>query len=267
MMPRNMTATTACIVLVLFKVIASSRAFGLTSYYPTTATSVFELQRRSSAAPLFFGMEDVGEVAPTDQSRRFFVSLTVVGAFACLSPSTIGTAVAATTNGDGQSKLSSSLYSILRVREAIAQETRLIKSGKFKDAQRANVKLAVKFILYNYRLDENFIKSSAFLEGERRYQAADVGQRCVQSLQTILEYFDSSDVQNIRVSTSGLGDKEVIVLKGLDASKSTIDEFLAYFPADVVSSQREKIKEENDLNTSEFDSSLGTILNPDPAKT
>jgi hypothetical protein len=36
--------------------------------------------------------------------------------------------------------------------EATEQETRLIKSGKFKDIQRANIKLAVKFILENVRV-------------------------------------------------------------------------------------------------------------------
>ena len=41
------------------------------------------------------------------------------------------------------------LYTLLRVREATEQETRLIKSGKFKDIQRANIKLAVKFMVEN----------------------------------------------------------------------------------------------------------------------
>lgn len=92
------------------------------------------------------------------------------------------------------------LYYILRVREATEQETRLIKSGKFKDVQRANVKLAVKFMVDNYRLNDNFIAASAFLAGERRVRAGDIGQNVVQNLYTILEYFDSSDVENIKVS-------------------------------------------------------------------
>lgn len=93
------------------------------------------------------------------------------------------------------------LYRILRVREATQQETRLIKTGKFKDLQRANVKLAVKFMLDNYRLGDAFIAASTYLEGgtQRRIEAGQVGQTAVQSLYTILEYFDSSDVQNIKV--------------------------------------------------------------------
>lgn len=91
------------------------------------------------------------------------------------------------------------LYYILRVREATEQETRLIKSGKFKDVQRANVKLAVKFMVDNYRLNDNFIAASAYLEGDKRLKAGDIGTNVVQNLYTILEYFDASDVQNIKV--------------------------------------------------------------------
>ena len=81
------------------------------------------------------------------------------------------------------------------------EETRLIKSGKFKDVQRANVKLAVRFMLDNYRLNDAFVTASAYLEGSsaRRVEAGQVGQRAVQNLYTILEYFDASDVQNIKV--------------------------------------------------------------------
>jgi hypothetical protein len=93
------------------------------------------------------------------------------------------------------------LYRILRVREATQQETRLIKNGTFKDVQRANIKLAARFMIENYRLADAFIAASAYLEGtDRRVQAGQVGQSAVQSLYTILEYFDSSDVQNLKVS-------------------------------------------------------------------
>lgn len=98
--------------------------------------------------------------------------------------------------------LSEVLYRILRVREATQQETRLIKTGKFKDVQRANVKLAVKFMVDNYRLNDAFVTASSYLEGSdsRRVEASQVGQTAVQNLYTILEYFDSADVQNLKVS-------------------------------------------------------------------
>jgi len=97
------------------------------------------------------------------------------------------------------------LYRILRVREATQQETRLIKSGKFKDLQRANVKLAVRFMIENYRLNDAFVAASAYLDGnDRRVEAGQVGQSAVQNLYTILEYFDSADVQNIKVSPQSM---------------------------------------------------------------
>lgn len=99
------------------------------------------------------------------------------------------------------------LYYILRVREATEQETRLIKSGKFKDLQRANVKLAVRFMIDNYRLNDNFIAASAFLSEEKKIKAVDIGQNVVQNLYTILEYFDSSDVENIKVSVIWMNSK------------------------------------------------------------
>merc|ERR1712071_11274 len=109
--------------------------------------------------------------------------------------------------------LDSAIYTILRVREATFQETRLINSGKFKDVQRNNVKLAVKFMINNYRLSDNFIAASSYLEGNRRIEAGDIGQQAVQSLYTILEYFDSADVQNLKISDSGMAGKEKLVLK------------------------------------------------------
>lgn len=72
------------------------------------------------------------------------------------------------------------LYLILRAREATEQETRLIKSGKFKDVQRSNVKLAVRFIVNNYRLSDNFITAASFLPENKRYEATEVGQSATQ---------------------------------------------------------------------------------------
>lgn len=54
--------------------------------------------------------------------------------------------------------------------------------------------------------------------------------------------------------------------KGLEVTRSRLDDFLALFPAEVVEKVRAKIKEENDLNASEFDPAIGVILNPNPTK-
>jgi hypothetical protein len=96
--------------------------------------------------------------------------------------------------------LSAYIYNILRVREATEQETRLISTAKYKDVQRANVKLAVKFMINNFKLSDSVIAASSYLTGNARVQASGIGLNAVQNLYTIVEYFDSSDVENIKVS-------------------------------------------------------------------
>ena len=55
--------------------------------------------------------------------------------------------------------------------------------------------------------------------------------------------------------------KEELVLKGLDTASKNIEDFLAYFPKDMVDAVREKILEENRLNQKEWDPALGDIVN------
>jgi hypothetical protein len=141
---------------------------------------------------LFLSSRDDNHVV----SRRFlfqWVPLVAAGVIVSSQP------VSAKEEREAPS-LESLLYTVLRVKEAAQQETRLIKSGKFKDVQRANVKLAVKFMVYNYKLADTMIAASAFIQDtNKRISAGDIGQAAVQNLLTILEYFDSSDVQNIKV--------------------------------------------------------------------
>lgn len=92
------------------------------------------------------------------------------------------------------------LYTVIRVREATLQEARLIQTGKFKDAQRANVKLAIRFMLNNYRLSDTLVAASTRLDNsDQRLAAADIGNSIVETLYTILEYFDASGVENLKV--------------------------------------------------------------------
>lgn len=157
-------------------------------------------------------------------------------------------------------------YKIIRVKEATQQERRLIKSGKFKDMQRANVKLAVKFMVQNYRLSDSVVGASAFLNGGNTQQmmAIDTGQMAVQNLQTILEYFDTSDVENIKVGKSSMNGKEEIVVKGLEAAEIKLNEFLSYFDKETVERVMAQAEAENELNTKEFDKNLGDIINLKP---
>jgi len=155
------------------------------------------------------------------------------------------------------------LYKLMRVREATFQESRLINSGKFKDVQRANVKLAVKFIVNNYRLSDTIVQASAYLEdNNKRMSAGTVGQGAVEDLLTILEYFDTSDVQNLKVgSRDSMSGKQELVNQGLQSARGNIDGFLDYFPKEKVEAARKKVIYENELNFKEWDPMLGEIVN------
>ena len=141
----------------------------------------------------------------------------------CFMGSVLASATAALTAGSLPSGAAESetletlLYRVLRVRDATQQERRLIKSGKFKDIQRANVKLAVRFMIQNYRLGDAVVGASAYLSGGNQMKAIDAGNAAVQNLATILDYYDSSDVENLKVS--GMGGKEELVLQGLQAGR------------------------------------------------
>lgn len=221
-------------------------------------------QAASSARPSLSALAIANDDNNMVVSRRSFTNVIATSSLATVlaSPLVASAEEEATKSAPKRLPLSSYVYNILRVREATEQETRIINNKKFKDAQRANVKLAIKFILNNYKLSDSVIAASSYLSGNARVQASGVGQSAVQSLFTIIEYFDSSDVENIKVDA--LSGKEAIVTKGLESVRRDIDEFLSYFPSDVVEEQKAKILEENKLNYKEFDPELGTILNPDP---
>jgi hypothetical protein len=98
----------------------------------------------------------------------------------------------------------------------------------------------------------------------------------------MMEYFDSADVQNIKVGQDSMAGKQDLILKGLDATKKSktpavvarcvfslyaygirshacalssldIDDFLDYFPPAEVDAVRAKLKQENELNVKEYD--------------
>lgn len=212
--------------------------------------------QRFAAAPL------AAESSPQDArfalSRRSMfqiVGSSTVASLLIITPTTSNAATGLDLEGY--------LYKIIRVREATQQERRLISTGKFKDKARQNVKLAVKFMIQNFQLSDSVVGASAYLQGNAaQMRAIDVGQAAVQNLQTILEYFDSSDVENIKVDS--LAGKETLVIKGLESAQAKIDDFLSYFPEEAVTSVRKKIQLENELNVKEFDPTLGDIINLPP---
>jgi hypothetical protein len=58
-----------------------------------------------------------------------------------------------------------------------------------------------------------------------------------------------------------LSGKEELVLKGLDATRKNIDDFLSFFPTSDVTAVIARVNDENDANVKEFDGTLGPLLN------
>jgi hypothetical protein len=59
--------------------------------------------------------------------------------------------------------------------------------------------------------------------------------------------------------------KEELVVKGLEAARVNMDQFLAYFPKETVAQGLAKVEEENALNLKEFDPKLGDVFNLVPS--
>ncbi|KAL7437508.1 hypothetical protein ACHAXH_003169 [Discostella pseudostelligera] len=269
---RARTSYASLLLVAILSSLSSCRAFAPS---PLVHDSLIRHFRASSSSSLLSATStsidddnynnDNGIV--TSSRRSFLLSSTALTTSLSLFTSSQLVANAAdessSTNTSSKLKpLSTFLYLILRVREATEQESRLISTGKFKDIQRANVKLAIKFMINNYKLSDSIIAASSYLAGNARVSASGVGQSAVQSLYTIVEYFDSSDIENIKVDS--LAGKEAIVINGLKSVRRDLDEFLSYFPAEVVEEARSRIATENELNFKEFDPKLGAILNPNP---
>ena len=158
-----------------------------------------------------------------------------------------------------------SLLLILRVKEAAAQETRLIKSGKFRDLQRNSIKLAISLMLDNYQLLDNVNKCARLAGGSRSQEAFSVGQSAVEALQSVLEYFDSSS-SSLKVDTIS-SEKQAFVVRALDVASQRLDQFLAYLPPEQVATAVAFIDYENELNLREYaqaNPGQGTYLNPKP---
>lgn len=141
------------------------------------------------------------------------------------------------------------IYLVLRVQEATQQEERLVKSGKFKDLQRANVKFAVNLMLTNYQFLSSVNQASTL--SAKAYEASMVGREAVEALQQILEYFDSAQ-RSLQVETLS-GEKLEFVLKALQTANAKCDKFLTLLPGQEVDRARRVVEQENNLNLQEYE--------------
>eukprot|EP00617_Octactis_speculum_P002967 CAMPEP_0185771168 /NCGR_PEP_ID=MMETSP1174-20130828/63483_1 /TAXON_ID=35687 /ORGANISM="Dictyocha speculum, Strain CCMP1381" /LENGTH=242 /DNA_ID=CAMNT_0028456939 /DNA_START=13 /DNA_END=741 /DNA_ORIENTATION=+ len=159
------------------------------------------------------------------------------------------------------------VYKILRVQEATLQEVRLINSGKFKDLQRANIKLAANMMLVNYNLDDCIVQAARYAKNGQIIQATDAGRGAVEALNQINEYFDSSD-KSLQVNSISR-EKQDFIIKALSVTRSKLDQFLTYMPDDVVRQATEVFEEENNINVAEyasFNKESNGYLNPSPGR-
>lgn len=152
------------------------------------------------------------------------------------------------------------LYLIKRVQEACSQETRLITTGKFKDLQRANIKLAATMMLRNYQLADTVVLAAKYAKAGKAMDASAAGNAAVDALQQINEYFDS-DVGSLKV-TNLSPDKQAFVLKALKTATASLDQFMEYMPSDVVEQATVQVEEENMQNLKDFKGE--GYLNPSP---
>ena len=114
------------------------------------------------------------------------------------------------------------LVLILRVQEATGQETNLVKSGKYKELQRLNIKRAISFMIDNYNLQDRFVTASAFAPLEKQQVATEYAQTAVESLVQILEYFPDKLVANDLSR-----EQSQFVLAALTSTSKNIDSFLS----------------------------------------
>lgn len=155
-----------------------------------------------------------------------------------------------------QDRLKEAIYFISRVQEATAQQERLVSTGKFKDTQRNNIKMALNMMLDNYKLNDRIVAASAFIPQANLIKANQKGTEAVETLQTAQEYFAKE------LKVSGLSDEQrTFVLDAMQATRSKLDDFLTFLPASTVDAARKQVEDENDANMREY-AGEGAIINP-----
>ena len=144
-------------------------------------------------------------------------------------------------------KLQPELVLILRVQEATGQETRLVKTGKYKELQRLNIKRAIAMMVDNYDLRDRFVRASAYAPTDQQQQALSYGNTAVEGLIQILEYFpDKLQANDLTREQSSF------VLAALTSVSKSIDSFMGFMPEEVVEKARQQLVEENALNEKEY---------------
>jgi len=197
----------------------------------------------------------------TPTTRRGTLALAAnLVAFGVAAPPAIAAVKAPVRNA---AILNEQLVGILRVKEAASQETRLIKTGKYKELQRLNIKRAIKFMLDNYALRDRFVSASGYAPVDEQQEAFQYAQSAVESLIQIIEYFPQ-DLQANDLSP----EQNKFVLSALASTSKSIDNFLGLMPAEAVAKAQGQVADENRLNADEYAEVVGegmTNMAPAPA--
>lgn len=157
-------------------------------------------------------------------------------------------------------KLQGALYLISRVQEATAQQERLVSTGKFKDVQRNNIKMAINMMLDNYRLGDQIVTASGYVEPSTNVmRASSAGNEAIDVLETAKEYF-SKDLKVAALSD----EQRKFIVQAMQTTRAKLDNFLSFMPSDVVSKARQQVEDENARNAAEFVGENGAagIINP-----
>lgn len=215
------------------------------------------------------------------RSRRAFVASISSSLVLSLGSSVL----AATADESAPQDTHEALLLLLRAQESTSQELNLLKTGKYKNFQRANVKLAVRYILRNYGLTTNFAKLS-----NTSTKLKTLSDSIISNLNTILEYFDDRNTDSLKIAKPKLSSSPLSALKAdefpmpenadLDNSKKkvvisglsrTIELFDEYFNAledqEMLSKAKQQVVEENEKNKQEYAEFVKTeIINVVPNK-
>lgn len=155
-------------------------------------------------------------------------------------------------------KLQGALYLISRVQEATAQQERLVSTGKFKDVQRNNIKMAINMMLDNYRLGDQIVVASGYVEPSTSVmKASAAGNEAIDALETAKEYFN----KDLKVAAL-TDDQRKFIVTAMKTTREKLDNFLKFLPSEAVSKARQQVEDENAKNLVEFQGEGGAIINP-----
>lgn len=153
------------------------------------------------------------------------------------------------------------LVNLLRVQESCGQQTRLVKTGKFKELQRLNVKRAIRMMIENSDMQSRFARASIYVNRDDVTKATEAAALAVEGLNQIIEYFPQDLVANDLSP-----EQKTFVINALASTSSNIDRFLALMPPDKVAAAKAQIEEENALNAKEYEQFNDETMVNMPAK-